>query len=159
MPDYLVKLYELPPLEPSLERVKAQGCVLRRAIPPEMSVVVDWVRQTFYPIWADECQVAFSHHPVSCFLITREQALLGFGCYESTCRGFFGPIGLCEEARRMGLGKALLLACLHAMRHEGYGYAIIGSGGGVEDFYRKTVGAIPIEGSHPGIYRGMLQRD
>ncbi len=157
MPDYLVKLYELPPLEPAVEAVTRQGCELRRAIAPEMSIVVDWVRANFSGNWADECQVAFSNHPVSCFVITRNGELVGFGCYESTCKGFFGPVGLVESARGGGFGKALLLACLHAMRHEGYGYGIIGAGGGVEDFYRKTVGAVPIEGSAPGIYRGMLR--
>ena len=38
---------------------------------------------------------------------------------------------------------------------QGYGYAIIG-GVGPAEFYAKTVGAIPIEGSEPGIYRGLL---
>jgi hypothetical protein len=41
------------------------------------------------------------------------------------------------------------------MRQAGYGYAIIG-GVGPADFYVKTVGATPIEGSEPGIYRGLL---
>lgn len=41
------------------------------------------------------------------------------------------------------------------MRSQGYGYAIIG-GVGPADFYAETVGATPIEGSDPGIYRGML---
>jgi hypothetical protein len=37
----------------------------------------------------------------------------------------------------------------------GYAYAIIGGAGPV-DFYQKTVGAIEIEGSVPGIYRDRL---
>ena len=58
--------------------------------------------------------------------------------------------------RRQGIGRALLLACLHGMWEEGYGYGIIGSAGPV-DFYKKTVGAIVIEDSSPGVYRGMLR--
>jgi hypothetical protein len=44
------------------------------------------------------------------------------------------------------------------MRAQGYGYAIIG---GVADsaFYARTIGAVPIDGSHPGIYAGLLKPD
>jgi hypothetical protein len=41
------------------------------------------------------------------------------------------------------------------MKSQGYGYAIIG-GVGPAEFYAKTVGAIAIEGSEPGVYRGLL---
>jgi len=37
------------------------------------------------------------------------------------------------------------------LRELGYAYAIIGGAGPV-DFYVKTLGAIPIPGSSPGIY-------
>jgi hypothetical protein len=49
----------------------------------------------------------------------------------------------------------LLFACLEAMKQQGFGYAIIG-GVGPAAFYSKTVGAVAIEGSEPGIYRGLL---
>ena len=38
---------------------------------------------------------------------------------------------------------------------QGYGYAIIGGAGPI-GFYEKSVGAIAIPGSSPGIYKGML---
>lgn len=158
MPDYLVKLYELPPLEPALKKTESHGYVLRRALAPEKSIVVDWVREKFAPNWADECDVSFSNRPVSCFIVVKEQELIGFACYDSTSRAFFGPTGVDETHRGAGLGTALLLRSLHAMWHEGYAYAIIGAGGGAEEFYRKTVGATPIEGSTPGLYGGMLKR-
>ena len=41
------------------------------------------------------------------------------------------------------------------MRQQGFGYAIIG-GVGPAEFYSKAVGAVAIEGSEPGIYRGLL---
>lgn len=44
---------------------------------------------------------------------------------------------------------------LTAMRDAGYGYAIIG-GVGPAEFYRRTVGAIEIPDSNPGIYAEML---
>jgi GNAT superfamily N-acetyltransferase len=115
----------------------------------------------FNPHWRSECETALARMPVSCFIATVKDEdgasrMVGFGCYDATAKGFFGPTGVDPEFRGRGLGKALLLACLDAMRAEGYGYAIIGGAGPV-DFYAKCVGAIPIEGSAPGIYRGMLR--
>jgi hypothetical protein len=57
--------------------------------------------------------------------------------------------------RKRGVGAALLVACLNAMRDSGYGYAIIGWVG-PREFYAKTVGAIEIPDSTPGIYRDLL---
>ena len=56
-----------------------------------------------------------------------------------------------------GIGRALLLACLHAMAADGYAYGVIGW---VHDeaFYRRAVGAIPIAGSEPGFYQRLLGR-
>jgi hypothetical protein len=42
------------------------------------------------------------------------------------------------------------------MLAQGYGYAIIG-GVGPAEFYTKIAGATIIEGSSPGIYRGLLK--
>jgi GNAT superfamily N-acetyltransferase len=93
---------------------------------------------------------------VSCFIALENNQLLGFGCYEATCKNFFGPTGVNEHTRGKGVGKALLLACLQAMRAEGYAYAIIG-GVGPAEFYAKIAGAVLIEGSTPGIFGGMLK--
>jgi len=82
---------------------------------------------------------------------------VGFACYEATCRNFFGPELVHPERRQRGIGRALLLSALHAMRAEGYAYAIIGWASSV-DFYRRAVGAFEIEGSEPGIYPPLLVR-
>jgi GNAT superfamily N-acetyltransferase len=60
-----------------------------------------------------------------------------------------------EAARGGGVGKALLVACLHSLREMGYVYGIIGHAGPIE-FYQKTVGAIVIPYSDPGIYTNLL---
>jgi ribosomal protein S18 acetylase RimI-like enzyme len=152
----LVKLYTLPDVAPLIESHKVAGVDIRRAIPPEKHVVVNWVRQTFGAGWASECEVAFSNHPVSCFIAVEQERIIGFACYDATCKDFFGPEGVSEAARGRGIGKVLLLSCLHAMAAQGYAYAIIGGAGPVE-FYARTTGATVIEGSVPGIYRGMLR--
>jgi predicted N-acetyltransferase YhbS len=85
----------------------------------------------------------------------KEGRVVGFACHDATCRNFFGPTGVAPEARKGGVGTGLLFACLEAMREQGFGYAIIG-GVGPADYYAKTVGAVPIAGSEPGVYRGLL---
>jgi hypothetical protein len=156
MPDMLVKLYELPDLAPTIARQTALNVTIRRAIPPEKHIVVDWVRAIFSRAWASETEIAFSQHPVSCYLAVENDELIGFGCYNATYKGFFGPTGVAEAKRKRGTGEALLLACLHAMYAEGFGYAIIGAAGPT-GFYEKAVGAVVIPDSWPGVYRGMLR--
>ncbi len=156
MPDMLVKLYDLPPLEPVLAAQKAKGITIRRALAPEKHHVLDWVTRHFSAFWASESDVAFNNAPVSIFIATKDNCLLGFACYDATCLDFFGPTGVNAEFRGQGIGEALLLACLHAMRNIGYGYAIIG-GAGPTGFYEKVAGAQAIPDSAPGIYEGMLR--
>jgi hypothetical protein len=132
--------------------------VIRAAMPYEKHRVTEWVRNTFSRAWESECDVSFSNHPVSCFIATQAGRIVGFACYDSTCRNFFGPSGVAQSKRGLGIGKALLLSCLHAMRANGFAYAIIG-GVGPAEFYSKASGAITIEGSSPGIYRDRLEAE
>jgi GNAT superfamily N-acetyltransferase len=157
MPDMLVKLYALPETDAELTHLRTHGVDVRRSIAPEKHLVVRWVREQFNETWASECEVAFAHVPIGCVIAVQENRLLGFACYDATAKGFFGPTGVASDARRQGIGKALLMAALQAMRAEGYGYAIIGAAGPT-DYYAKAVGATPIEDSSPGVYRGMLRK-
>ena len=156
MVDLLVRLYDLPELDPVLAQVRTIGFDVRRALVPEKNLVLRWIAETFSRAWASECEIAFNRHPVACFLAVRKNRLFGFAAYEATCRNFFGPLGVAKDAREKGVGHALLLAATHAMRNEGYAYAIIGGVGPVA-FFEKCVGAVVIPGSDAGIYRGMLR--
>jgi len=158
MADMLVKLYDLPEVTSLVKRLNDQGVVVRAAMAYEKHLVLEWVRNAFGQGWASECDVAFSNHPVSCLIATESGRILGFACYDCTCKNFFGPTGVAETKRGLGIGKALFLSCLHAMAADGYAYAIIGSPGPIE-FYAKAAGAIPIEGSSPGIYRDGLKAE
>lgn len=153
--DMLVKLYELPSLEGVFSALRDEGVEVRRAAASEKNVVVRRVREQFRESWASECEVTFCRHPVSCFVAVEDRKLVGFACYDATRKGFFGPTGVDEGMRGRGIGKVLLLACLHSMWGEGYGYGIIG-GAGPTEFYTKVCGATVIEGSHPGVYRRVL---
>jgi len=155
MIDMLVRLYDLPDSSAVYEGVRSRGVVLRRPRAYERHLVADWVGKHFSPKWVSEVKVAFGRVPVSVFLATRDREVLGFSCYEATCKGYFGPTGVMESERGAGLGKALLFMALEAMRNEGHAYAVIG-GVGPREFYEKACGAFEIPGSDPGIYADLL---
>ncbi len=154
--DLLVKLYDLP-RDAAASSAPQSGVSVRRAFAAEKAMVTRWVTKRFGERWASESEAAFARLPVACYVGVAEDQLVGFACYDATARGFFGPVGVDEGMRRRGVGRALLLACLHDMAAQGYAYVIIGAAGAAGDFYRKEFGAIPIEGSAPGFYRGMLR--
>lgn len=158
MTDMLVKLYELPEDWSFLTEQNARGITLRKPIGPEHQLVIEWVRENFSAGWASETSVALSNRPVSCFIALNKDAPVGFACYDATALGFFGPSGVERMYRGRGTGRALLMACLADMKLKGYGYAIIG-GAGPAEFYRKTVGAVEIPESTPGIYESLLRSD
>ena len=152
--DMLIKLYE--PLLTDQSLAAALG-VVRKPLAPEHDLVIAWISRHFTPGWASEARVALGNRPLSLFIATRSEALLGFCCYDATARGFVGPIGVAEQVRGSGIGAALLLACLHDMRTMGYAYAVAGAVGAPE-FFHRVASATEIERSTPGIYGGMLKR-
>lgn len=156
MADMLVKLYDLPDFESAEQYERRTGVTIRRAIGPEKLIVEQWITQHFNEAWVGECAVAFSRSPVSCIIAVEDGKLLGFACYDATMRGFFGPTGVDENERGKGIGKMLFLHTMRLMRFDGYGYAVIG-GAGPKEFYAAASGATVIEGSEPGIYKGMLR--
>jgi GNAT superfamily N-acetyltransferase len=155
MHDMLVRLYVLPPLAPAIDACTREGVTVRRAIAPEKPAVLAFVREHF-PSSLAEVETAFASTPVRCFVATRGGAVVGFACHDVTCRNFFGPEGVAAAERGRGIGRALLLATLHAQREAGYAYAIIG-GVGPAAFYRRTVDAVDIADSTPGIYGGLAK--
>jgi GNAT superfamily N-acetyltransferase len=150
MPDLLVNLLKLPPLQQLDAKI-----LVRRAQPFELSTVRNFIQTSFTASWADEAAVGFANKPVSVFIATMNGELVGFAAYECTRRGFFGPTGVVDTARGLGIGKALLVSSLIGLRDLGYVYAIIGRAGPVR-FYQEAVGAIIIPDSEPGIYQDLL---
>lgn len=155
MIDMLVRLYDLPESAVLYAAVAEKGVTLRRSRAFERHTVAKFVRANFSEKWVSEVEVALTRQPVTCFIATKDREIIGFACYETTLRGFFGPTGVSEAARGMGLGKALLFKSLEGLRDLGYAYAIIG-GVGPKEFYAKACGAIEIPGSDPGTYTDLL---
>jgi GNAT superfamily N-acetyltransferase len=114
------------------------------------------VGKKFFKAWAAEFDMAMGNRPLTCYIAVKNKDPIGFACYDATARGFFGPMGVMDRHRNRGIGTALLFATLGDMLQSGYGYAIIG-GVGPADYYKKTVGAIDIEGSTPGIWDSWIE--
>jgi predicted N-acetyltransferase YhbS len=157
MPDMLVNLLKLAPLDPLLDKLRGEGVIVRRAQPHEITTVRAFVLEHFDAGWADEISVGYSSKPVSVFIATREQRVIGFSAYECTRRSFFGPTGVASGERGRGIGHALLLASLWGLREMGYAYGIIG-GAGPTEFYERAVRATIIPDSVPGIYADPIRK-
>lgn len=153
--DLLVNLYSRRIAELGL-LVGDVPATIRTALPPEQHIVKDWVRANFSEYWVSEVSAAMAHQPPGCLIATVDGELVGFACYDSTARGFFGPTGVAESQRGKKIGLALLFHTLQAMKAQGYAYAVIGAAGPVE-FYVRAAGAIPIEADKEDIYQGLLR--
>ena len=151
--DMLVKLYNVKDDPALMERLAQEGVSIKRAMAGEVTDITGWVKDTFGQGWANECLAAVLKG--CCWIAVKEKKVVGFACFDTTAKGFFGPTGVSEELRGRGVGRALLIRSMISLREMGYAYAIIGSAG-PKDFYRKAVGAIGIEGSIPGAYRNMV---
>lgn len=169
MADMLVKLYDLPPLQPALDGL-ASNIQIRSARVGEEHAIMPWIDHHFSPGWSHGIAYAIHRSPCSLFIAIEQQQpdpqranryelpteqLVGFACYDTSNRGMFGPMGVQASHEGQGIGKALLLTALQAMWNENYAYAIIGWAGPV-DWYAKLVGATIIPDSEPGPFRGSL---
>ena len=139
--DMLVNLYTIPNETP------LDGIRVERVLPPDIGRVLQWIEEHFGAGWKAEGSVALYAQPSTCFIAQKDGQIVGFACYDATAKGYFGPIGTDENLRRAGIGRALLLRCLHAMKEAGYGYAVIGWCNTAAPFYARCAGAIPIPGS------------
>jgi predicted N-acetyltransferase YhbS len=156
MHDMLVKLYNIPDDLSFIRTLEEQDITIRKPIGPEHQLIVLWVKEKFTAAWSSEMQNALSNRPVSCFVAVKSKKLIGFACYDTTALGFFGPTAVEGKYRGKGVGRALLLSCLLDMKLKGYGYAIIG-GVGPADYYKKTVNAVDIPDSSPGLWKTWMQ--
>ncbi|MBI4615148.1 MAG: GNAT family N-acetyltransferase [Planctomycetes bacterium] len=161
MTDYILHLYDLPSAESIVVSTRRIGVEIRRAMGPEKRAVCGWVEREFEVLsWVSECEISFARVPVSCFIAIAGGAVIGFHCYEATCRGFTGPGGIAREFRGRGIYLALLAETMKAMQVEGYAYAIVGSPNeATVRAFRKLYGSALVEvpGSDPGWLRGMVR--
>lgn len=141
--DMIVSLYNLP-------EIKVNGNIkIKRAFVGDKDIILDFVGKYFRKNWVYEVEHSLMEEVSKCFVATEDGKIIGFACYDSSAKGFFGPIGVEPTRRGENIGQALLVRTLSSMKEYGYGYAIIGWVSKAEMFYRKTVGAEFIKGGSP----------
>src|SRR5690242_20317843 len=64
MPDMLVKLYDLPEVQSSLDKLKQNGIVIKRAMTADKHRIVSFVGEHFTDNWRNECECTFASLPV-----------------------------------------------------------------------------------------------
>lgn len=141
--DMIVSLYNLP-------EIKVNGNIkIKRAFVGDKDIILDFVGKYFRKNWVYEVELSLMEEVSKCFVATEDGKIIGFACYDSSAKGFFGSIGVEPTRRGENIGQALLVRTLSSMKEYGYGYAIIGWVSEAEMFYRKTVGAEFIKGGSP----------
>src|SRR5579872_574414 len=143
----VVPLLALSDSRAIMQSMADHGIVVRRAKSIEMSLVCDFVNH-HWEYWTDEVHTAFSGSPTRVFVATSQGTPVGFSAYDVDYLGVFGPTGVDPAQQGRGIGAALLLRCLEAMREAGYLYAIIGAVGPA-DFYNRVAGAISLPREWP----------
>lgn len=157
MADMLVKLFDMPDHSSLVAKLQAEGVQFRRAVVPEKDVVAAFAKDVFgFAGWKCEVEKAIFNTPSTCFVAVQNGELIGFACYDTSAKGFFGPTGVHPSQRKRGIGTALLYLTLKAMAQAGYGYAIIGWVSS-EVYYAKAAGATVIPNSEGSVWRGMLK--
>ena len=148
--DLLVNLYQLNNFS-----FESKGFRIIRLLSPNIHLLEAFIEANFENGWVSEIKAGCYKSNPSVFIAVKENKIIGFAGYDCTAKGFFGPTGVAKDYQGQGVGKALLLTTLHAMREDGYGYAIIGGGEEKKDFYKKNAGAVLIE-QDSSIYTRLL---
>ena len=162
MSDMLVKLYAIDyKFDTDLP---SQKITIKKASIIDKDSILEFVRSNFESgrTWAHECEYALFNNPTTCYIAVQNKEIIGFSCYDSTAKGFFGPMGVKASHRKKGIGQELLLRSLFSMKESGYAYAIIGwSSTEAIKFYKDTVNAIEIEDSPPNksVYKNCISQE
>lgn len=118
-----------------------RGCLVRRARPDDRAALEIWMRRHWTTGWTCETMLAIDQDPPTLFLAHQGETLVGFAAYEANqCLGSFGPTGVLDDFRGVGLGRRLLEACLAELKVQGQRQCEIGWVGPVP-FYHRACGA------------------
>lgn len=129
---------------------------IKRIFPSDKERLMSFIKKNFPDEkgWLIEAEHAW--HNGNVYVAVECEKIIGFACYDSSGKGYFGPFGVNKDYRSKGVGTELFYACLDAMKNDGYGYAIIGWVADKEDdehspveFYEKTSQAKYIPSSNP----------
>ncbi|MEV8635477.1 GNAT family N-acetyltransferase [Streptosporangium sp. NPDC051023] len=119
---------------PDLTRLAGKGVSVHRAGQADMGPVLAFVREHWSDNWAWETEQS-----TGCHYASRDGEILGFAAWGAR-PAWFGPMGVAEAARGLGVGRVLLRRCLAEQRAAGLTSAQI-SWVGPLGFYSRAVGA------------------
>lgn len=119
-----------------------KGFKIRRLKHEEEQTFYEWMLGTWSQNWTTEACNSLKNTPVTTFItLDVDDNICGFATYDVTMfRGGFGPTGVEERLRGLGIGKVLFLRCLQDMKTRGYPRCEIGWVGPIS-FYAHTAGA------------------
>lgn len=155
-PDLIAKLYTLredPALEASLEE---KGIRIKRVMPPDFTLVYEFIRDNFAHSWADEALAAMMNG--ACYVAIRDGKLLAFCCAGAFAPDYVGPGGTIPEARGLGINAVLVQKSFRYLKEQGFQYAVNGSASPEERrIVERIVDVIKVEDSEDA-YKDLLRR-
>lgn len=131
--------FETAHLESKLAK---QGFTIRRLEREDEQTFYEWMLGAWSQNWTTEACNSLKNAPVTTFIaLDSRDNIRGFATYDVTLfRGGFGPTGVEESLRGLGIGKVLFLRCLQDMKTLGYPRCEIAWVGPIS-FYAHTAGA------------------
>ena len=123
-------------------KLAKQGFKIRRLEREDEQTFYEWMLGTWSQNWTAEACNSLKNMPVTTFIaLDSDRNIRGFATYDVTLfRGGFGPTGVEESLRGLGIGKVLFLRCLQDMKARGYPRCEIAWVGPIS-FYAHTAGA------------------
>ena len=123
-------------------KLAKRGFTIRRLEHEEEQTFYEWMLGTWSQNWTTEACNSLKNTPVTTFIaLDSDGNICGFATYDVTMfRGGFGPTGVEERLRGLGIGKVLFLRCLQDMKTRGYPRCEIAWVGPIS-FYAHTAGA------------------
>jgi GNAT superfamily N-acetyltransferase len=151
--DLIVNLYEN-----NLQYKPLEGIKVQRVFPTDFTILLEFISKHFSPGWIDEVKAGMYQPNPTVFIAVKDKEIVGFAAYDCTAKGYFGPTGVNPNFHKQGIGTALLLSTLHAMKDAGYGYAVIGGAGDrVLPFYSRYLKLTKIDREH-SVYDQMIRK-
>lgn len=162
MADMLVNLYGHD-FKCQEAQLKAQGITFKKPLALDKMQVLNFVEANFeHKSWAHEVEASLFKSPPTCWVAVKDKEIVGFACYDTTAKGFFGPTGVKEDFRKQGIGGELLVKSMTSLKEAGYAYSIIGwANPEAMPLYERRAGATIIAGSElvNSIYSNLIGMD
>jgi GNAT superfamily N-acetyltransferase len=115
-----------------------------RILSDDFTNIVKFVKAQFpLGFWSQEIPLSFKNKPPTTFLAKDNQKnIVGWATHSTFFPGSFGPMGVKEELRGMGIGKELLKWCIWDMKENEIDICtIMWVEGDIREFYSKAIGA------------------